>query len=407
VNILFFSMVNVSSMNERNMYTDLLREFIRLGNRVTMISPVEKRYQNNGAEECISGDGYRIIKPLIGNITNTPLLEKGRSSLSLPRSINICIDKYVSDKIDLFITATPPVTIDGVIKHVKKKYHAKTYLFLKDIWPGNIFKMKLPGGWLSQAMVYSVLRPHETRLYQESDYIGCMSKACMDYIVRENPRLEKSKVHINPNSIEPDPYYSITETEKKELRIRYGIPVDKLCFIYGGTLGVGQGISHVVQCLERCKQLDCHFVIVGRGVNKHLLDEYYESRKAQRGNINLTVLDWVPKPDYKKLLMSCDVGLVFIRKESIVPTFPSRILSYMELGKPIVSCVSKATGVNEVIEEGKFGWGCISDNPDDFYDTILRVIDSDIASYSTQSRYYLENNFTVENSVSIMLKQIL
>ena len=159
-------------------------------------------------------------------------------------------------------------------------------------------------------------------------------------------------------------------------------------------------------CLEACKGLDCHFLIIGKGVQKNILDEYYESRKRDESPLNVSVYEWIPKNDYNVLLKSCDVGLIFIRKESIVPTFPSRILSYMEYGKPVLSCVSQATGVNEIIEKGNFGWGCLSEDPMEFRRCVEKVIASDLSEYGRNSRCYLEKNYVASISADIILRSI-
>lgn len=404
MNIVFFSMVNVKSLEERNIYTDLIKELIKLGNYVTMISPIEKRFDTE--DEEISGDGFRIIKPHVGNITNTPLIEKGISVLQIPRQIIKCIDKNIKNDIDLFITATPPVTMDVVMKHVKKKYKAKIYLLLKDMWPGNIFKMKLPGGRISQTAVYCVLRPHEAALYRLADSIGCMSPACLEYVIEQNPSINKSKLHINPNSIIPKPFVQMKKDEKEMIRQKYHIPLNKVCFIYGGTLGIGQGIKHVTECLEECKELDCFFLIIGKGVQKPIIDQYYEQRGRENKPLNFSVFEWIPKDDYDLLLRACDVGMIFTRKESVVPTFPSRILSYMEYGKPVLSCVSEATGVNNIIEEGHFGWGCYSDNALAFKKTVERALASDLMDYGTKSRIYLEDHYVAESSARIIIEKV-
>ena len=48
------------------------------------------------------------------------------------------IKKYLNYKdIDLILFTTPPITFTNLIKKIKKKSNAKTYLLLKDIFPQN------------------------------------------------------------------------------------------------------------------------------------------------------------------------------------------------------------------------------------------------------------------------------
>lgn len=400
MNILFLSLANFVSLDESNIYTDLITEFISNGHNVTAISPIEERYDTDDAD--VVGENFRIIKPHIGNITNTPFFEKGKSLLRVGKQFINCIEEKLKNaKIDLFILATPPVTNDVVAAYVKNNYNARVYLLLKDIWPGNIFKVKMPGGIVSKTFVHLFFRKHEITLYNISDDIGCMSPANVAYIQEHNPKLNPKKLHVNPNSIRPMQIAEISKSRRYELRDKYGIPRDKICFVYGGTLGPGQDVYNVVECLRVCKDIDCHFLIVGRGLQAHLIADYIQLETPG----NVTFMEWLPKDEYDAMIQACDVGLVFLRYDSNTPSFPSRILSYMNMGMPIVSCVSQVTDMNEIIEQGKFGWGSYSNDPMSFQKAVQKCLRSDLSDYKKNSKDYLIHYYSAENSYRIIMNR--
>lgn len=401
MNILFLSLANFTSLDESNIYTDLISEFIRNGHNVTAISPIEKRFDTDDAD--VVGENFRIIKPHIGNITNTPFFEKGKSLLRVSKQLIKCIEEKLKNaKFDLFILATPPVTNDVVATFVKNYYNARVYLLLKDIWPGNIFKVKMPGGIVSKTFVHLFFRKHEINLYNISDDIGCMSPANVAYIQDHNHNLNPQKLHVNPNSIRPTQIVAISKAQCDKIRNKYRIPKDKICFVYGGTLGPGQDVYNVVECLRACKDLDCHFLIVGRGLQSHLISEYVQNDRPG----NVTFMEWLPKDEYDAMIQACDVGLVFLRYDSNTPSFPSRILSYMNMGMPIVSCISQVSDMNEIIEEGKFGWGSYSNDPSSFVNAVNRCLKSDLTQYGTNSRKYLETHYSASNSYEIIISRM-
>ena len=43
MNVLFLTLLDFDSLDERNIYTDLLREFAKHGHNLFVISPVERR----------------------------------------------------------------------------------------------------------------------------------------------------------------------------------------------------------------------------------------------------------------------------------------------------------------------------------------------------------------------------
>ena len=79
-----------------------------------------------------------ILRLKIGNIQKVNPIEKGISTILIePLFIN-GIKKYFSNvRFDLVLYATPPITFAKVIKFIKKRDRAKSYLMLKDIFPQN------------------------------------------------------------------------------------------------------------------------------------------------------------------------------------------------------------------------------------------------------------------------------
>ena len=97
-NILFVSLYDFDSINCRAIYPDLVRKLAAEGNRVTVLSPVEKRNVKSGTSDIITGENYRIMKPVIGNIQKTAYIEKGISTLTFSRMlISYCKKKIFCD----------------------------------------------------------------------------------------------------------------------------------------------------------------------------------------------------------------------------------------------------------------------------------------------------------------------
>ena len=95
--------------------------------------------------------------------------------------------------------STPPITFERVVQFIKRRDGAKTYLLLKDIFPQNAVDLKVFG---KRSPLYRHFRNKEKKLYKNADYIGCMSPANVEYILRNNPELSKEVVEVCPNSID-------------------------------------------------------------------------------------------------------------------------------------------------------------------------------------------------------------
>ena len=136
MNVLFLTLVSFSSLKERNIYSDLLREFVRNGHKIFVISPVEKRYCEK--THVVYEDNARILRLRIGNTQKTNIIEKGISTVMIEPSYKAAIKNYFSDiRFDLVLYSTPPITLVSAIEYVKKRDGAESYLLLKDIYPQN------------------------------------------------------------------------------------------------------------------------------------------------------------------------------------------------------------------------------------------------------------------------------
>lgn len=396
MNILFLTLLEIKSINDRNIYTDLLRELRKKDHNIYVISPYERRL--NKSTECINEEGINFLKVKIGNIQKINTIEKVISTLLIEHQYLRGIERYFKNiKFDLVIYSTPPITFYNVIRYIKERDNAKLYLLLKDIFPQNAVDL---GMFSNRGLIYNFFRKKEINLYKISDYIGCMSQANVDFILKHNEYLYKDKVEICPNSIEPLCLQK-NEENLKSIRIKYKIPLDKTVFIYGGNLGKPQGIDFVIECLKsNIDNEKVFFIIVGSGTECYKLHNFIKINKP--GNIKL--FSQLPKKDYDMLVNACDVGLIFLDKRFTIPNFPSRMLSYMEASMPVLAATDINSDIGQVVENGEFGLWCESGNIESFNDKLYALHDKDLRlKMGKNSRKYLEKNYTSEHSYKIIM----
>ncbi len=399
MNVLFMTLLDFESLQERNIYTDLLREFVKNGHEVYVVSPVEKRRQIE--THIVNEDHATILRLKIGNTQKTNIIEKGISTVMIQPTFKKAIKEYFSDiKFDLVLYSTPPITLVSAIEYVKNRDGARTYLLLKDIFPQNAVDIGMMTTVGIKGILYKCFRRQEKKLYKISDRIGCMSQANVDYVLKYNPEVNPEKVEVCPNSIEVIDKSVDTETRDK-IRDKYNIPLDKKVFVYGGNLGKPQGIPFLIECLKKCSDVgEAFFFIVGDGTEYGVLEEYAMSS----GQKNLKLMKRLPKEDYDTMVGACDVGMIFLDHRFTIPNFPSRLLSYMQAKIPVFAVTDPNTDIGKVITDGGFGWWCESDNKDDFKAKIKQILQDSYRSKGKISYSYLEDNYSVEKSYKIIVR---
>lgn len=389
--------MDIRDINNSGIYEDLLREFYKNGHSVYIISPVERR--NNEHTHIIEKNNYKIIKVRTGNIQKTNLIEKGISTILLETQFINAIKKYFYDvKFDLILYSTPPITLVKPIKFIKKRDKAKSYLLLKDIFPQNAVDIGILSKSGIRGIIYKYFRKKEKRLYALSDKIGCMSQANLDYIIKNNTEINPEKTELCPNSIEPHDV-SITETERINIREKYSLPLDKKIFVYGGNLGKPQGVPFIIECLRKCKDIEnAFFLIIGSGTEYVRLKKFVEHENP----INVKLLDTLPKDEYDKMISACNVGLIFLDHRFTIPNFPSRMLSYMQAKLPVLAATDSNTDIGKIIESGRFGWWCTSDNIQRFAECVREICISQTVEMGQAGWEYLNENYTVDKGYTII-----
>ncbi|MFZ5968919.1 MAG: glycosyltransferase family 4 protein [Bacillota bacterium] len=400
MNVLFLTLSNMEDINERGIYTDLVRELGNRGINMYVVSPREKRV--NLPTELVVEGNINILKVKTGNITKTNFIEKGISTISIERQYLNVIKKYFKDiRFDMVMYSTPPITFEKVVRYFKKKHESRTYLILKDIFPQNAVDIDIIK---EGSLIWRYFRNKEKRLYEISDLIGCMSRGNVDYILNHNAYLARSKVEIFPNSIKP---IERIHRKNKNTAIlnKYNIPSKATLFIYGGNLGKPQGIDFLLEVAGNFNKVDNgYLLIVGSGTEYKRIRNYIDDLKLK----NVSLFNKIPKNEYDQLLEIADVGLIFLDKRFTIPNFPSRLTAYMEHSIPVLAATDTNTDLKDVINESQCGLWLESCDTISFIQNANRL-SADITlrnKMGLNGRKYLEDNYDIRKTVDIIINHL-
>lgn len=405
MNIIFLTLVRIANIEDRSLYHDLMRKFRDEGHQVFIVSPSERRL---GLETKLTeSGGVHILNVRTLNVQKTNIVEKGVGTLLMESQFKKAIKKHLNGvKFDLITYSTPPITLTNVVKYLKKKNpKAVSYLQLKDIFPQNAVDI---GMFSASSLFYKLFRKKEKDLYKASDYIGCMSPANVEYVLKHNLEVAPSKVEVAPNSVELNDNVNLNLNDnlnanenKVRIRSRYGLPMDKPVFIYGGNLGKPQGIPFLIECLNaNANRPDCHILVIGTGTELPSLKAWYEEKKPG----SVTVMNGLPKADYDQLVKACDAGLIFLDHRFTIPNFPSRLLSYLENKMPVLCATDPNCDMGPIAEANGFGYWCESNSVEAFTAILDKMIKSDIKAMGEKGYGFLKANYLVENTYNAIMR---
>ena len=397
MNIIFLTLVRIANIEDRSLYHDLMRKFRDEGHQVYIVSPSERRL---GLETKLTeSGGVHILNVRTLNVQKTNIVEKGVGTLLMESQFKKAIKKHLSGvKFDLITYSTPPITMTNVVKYLKKKNpKAVSYLQLKDIFPQNAVDI---GMFSASSPFYKFFRRKEKDLYKASDYIGCMSPANVEFVLKHNSEIAPERVEVAPNSVELRDE-GLESVESSKIKEKYGLPIDKPIFIYGGNLGKPQGIPFLIKCLNaNANRPDCHILVIGSGTELPSLKAWYEEKNPK----SVTVMNGLPKVDYDQLVKACDAGLIFLDHRFTIPNYPSRLLSYLENKMPVLCATDPNSDMGRIAEESDYGYWCESNSVEAFTAILDKMIHSDRKAMGEKGYEFLCKNYLVQNTYDAIMK---
>jgi glycosyltransferase involved in cell wall biosynthesis len=389
--IIFISQVTITDINERNIYCDLIREFILHSHHVDIFTAFERRNKTSFSK-LEQGENYTITRIKTPNLQKSSKFEKALGHLLFDRILLRALKKHLNPSFiyNISLYYTPPITITESLKFLKEKYKTFNYLLLKDIFPQNAVDIGL---MRKNSLSYKYFRKIEKEFYHLSDMIGCMSPKNVSYLLQHNPNLLPEKVECNPNSIShPSNIFRPLNT----FRVRNKIPDNATIFLYGGNLGKPQGIEFIIELLSWIQNTDnAFFLIVGSGTEYPKLKKWIEENNPK----NILLLPYMNKNEYDELVSEIDVGLIFLDHKFTIPNFPSRLLSYLENKKPVLAFTDINTDIGDILVKNKIGGWAPSNDRSQALNLIKEYIEFDKSILKELGnngfQFLLENYLTI------------
>jgi len=375
----------------------LMEEFCRRGHEVDVVTIDERKHRRRTR---LNQEGpFRVLRVRTGNVFDVGIYEKGLSLSTLPWLLRRAMARHLPERhYDLVIYTAPPVTFARVIQELKRRQPwAKTYLILKDIFPQNARDL----GIIKNPVVLAFFRRQERRLYAASDVIGCMSPANVAFLREHNPEVPASRLEVLPNTRTPGPDEGLLPPGP--LRRRLGIPEHAVVALYGGNMGVPQGLDFLLQVFEANQdRSDLHFLLVGRGTERRRLEAAIAAKELRY----VTLISHLPRLEYEALARECDIGLVCLDPRFTIPNFPSRVLSYFEIRMPVLAALDRATDFGAMLDQSQAGFWCHSGDLAAFQGHLDRLAADPLlrARMGAAGRQFLETHFTSSQAYEIIAK---
>ncbi|GAB2767852.1 glycosyltransferase family 4 protein [Salinimicrobium soli] len=302
---------------------------------------------------------------------------------------------FYKNPCDLIIYYSPSIFFGPLVTKLKKKWNAKSYLILRDLFPQWVIDHGLIK---EKSAIAAYFRKFEQLNYKAADRIGLQSPKNLELFNEKYVLNHKSEVLFNWTRETP------IDSSGNDFRRKYRLE-DKVVFFYGGNMGEAQDMMNLVRLALGLKNNpNAHFVFAGSGNEVHLIKNAIREYQLN----NLTLLDPVPQGEYRKMLSEFDIGLFSLHKEHTTHNFPGKLLGYMAQGLPILGSVNAGNDIIEIINEAGAGKVLLNGKDDDFLSMAKMFVDKNEwrKEAGKNSFELLQHTFSVDSATKKVLTAV-
>lgn len=290
---------------------------------------------------------------------------------------------------DVALVYSPPLPLGLTAAALHRFRRIPFVLNVQDLFPRSIIDL----GLLRNPLIIRVFERMERFVYARASHVSVHSPGNRLHVVAKGA--PPSSVSVVPNWVDTD---SISPGARiNGFRERWGLG-DAFVVSFAGIIGFSQDLDVVLEAAGKLqRQTDIVWLIVGDGTEKPRI----EQRARGMGLANVRFLPTQVREEYNALLYASDVCLATLHPEVKTPVVPSKILSIMAAGRPVVAAIDLDGDAAEIIEAARCGVAVPSGDAAALGDAVLQLYqDGQLRERLGQNgRVFVERHFSLKSAV--------
>lgn len=252
-----------------------------------------------------------------------------------------------------------PLTIGLAAIWIKVRHGIPYYFEVGDLWPEAAVQM----GIIKNPILKSFLYKLEKSIYKRAEAIVALSEAIKGNVQR---KVVGKKIRVIPNMADTGFYKP--ESKRSDLEEKFSVQ-NKFVVSYIGTIGLANGLEHLLTCAETSQQaaLSIHFLICGEGAE---LDKLKKLAREKSIN-NLSFIPAQNREGVREVMNVTDSAFISFKPLSVLETgSPNKYFDALAAGKLIV--INFGGWIKEEIEDNNCGIYIDPNNPQEFVGKIQK-----------------------------------
>ena len=320
------------------------------------------------------------------------------------RNMEICYGKAVAKfitawKPDAVLSGNTPTETQEPITLAAIADGGRFYYWVQDFYSlavDKILRRKIPiaGGWVG-----SWYRHLDRRQFQRSSKIIA--------ITGDFTAILSSEFGVDPSQVAVVPNWALIEeipvlAKENEWSLRHRLH-DKFVYLYSGTIGMKHNPTMLLELARRhSSDPKVRVVIVSEGIGAEWLRKEATAAKLT----NLVILPYQPFQELPAVLATGDVLVGILEEEAGTFSVPSKTLSYLCAGRPLLLAIPLDNLAARITRDHKAGLTVAPGDLDGFLAAAAELRESETlrTELATNARAYAEETFPIEKTAAIFDK---
>ncbi len=246
-------------------------------------------------------------------------------------------------------------------------------------------------GILKEGVLVRIARAIEGFAYRKADRVVCL---CQPFIEKLSARgIDRSKLLLIPDWGDVQRVYPIPNAVA--FRRANDFTSDQFLVMHTGNMGKKQDLLNVVRAAELSRNVpNLVWVLIGGGEELTAIEQAITQRKLQ----NIRMLPLQPVEMMAEMYSAADVLLLHQKAAVVDSVIPSKLLTYMAAGRPVLAAASQFSETARTVERAECGVIIQPEDPSALVQAAaaLRNDPSAREKFGAKGRSYVQQHFTRE-----------
>jgi len=383
----------------------IAEELTARGHQVTVLAP----FPNKPAGKLFPGysrrlyasheapEGYKLVHCFGTLAPKSLMLSRLLENVSF--GVTAGLRLLFGERPDVIYSNAWPVFSTSIIVSVARLRGVPVVVSVQDVYPESLVAQ---GRSRRESFMFRVMRHIDGSIAQSSEALIVISQRFRE-IYQNTRAVPAGKIHVVHNWGDRTTVND-SRAASAHFRDTKGIPQNALLAVYAGNVGPAAGTETLVEAFEKLRDLrNAYLLIAGSGSNLTAC-----MARARALGLERVVFHSPWRHEETELVLgAADLLLLPTIGSQSLASVPSKLISYLLSGRPVVSMVLPASETADIIRKARAGWIVPPDNPNAVAAEIRKIASlpsQELQSLGKSGKAFAHDNLCRESNLPKVIR---